>query len=168
LQLIVNGYNVGYPGNQKNVNHTFLLESGRWKLEGSWLERNSAPSPVSGKTLVGWTQDSWFTMVTKLSFPNSKRSEITLTYKGRLDFDAHRFTFVLQHSELGKIEGEGWVAPESILQRYWVMDDNQMRTGFQTFYQQDKNRYHYSSGIVAGSYLDSAMEAVMTRHSDRE
>jgi hypothetical protein len=150
------------------VDHTFLLESGRWTLEGSWLERDSVPIPVSGRTVVGWSQDNWFTMVTKLSFPSGKRPEITLTYKGRLSFDERRFTFVLQHSELGKVEGEGWFAPESILQRYWVMNDNQMRTGFQTFYKQDSNCYHCSSGIVAGASLDSVMEAVMTRHHNQE
>lgn len=150
------------------MNHTFLLESGRWTLEGSWLERNSDPIPVKGKTIIGWARNDWFTMVTKLTFPGTQRAETTLTYKGRLDFDERRFTFVLQHSDLGKVEGEGWFGLESIVQRYWVIDDRQMRSGFQTFYMQDANCYHFTSGIIVGAFLDSTMEAVMTRHRNQE
>lgn len=142
--------------------HTFLLEAGRWTLEGNRLERNKTLS-VKGKTLVGWSQDDWFTMITKLTFPGSSLDDITLAYKGRLDSDQRRFTFVLQHSVLGKVEGEGWVAPDSIVQRYWVMDDKQMRSGFDTLYRQDANHYHLTSGLIAGAYLDHTMEAVLTR-----
>lgn len=144
------------------------MEAGRWTLEGHWLERNAMPIPVKGRTLVGWSKDDWFTMITKLTFPDSAIAEATLAYKGRLDADERRFTFVLQHSTLGKIEGEGWIGPEAIVQRYWVMDDKQMRTGFQTLYKQSADRYHLSSGIVAGSYLASTMEATLTRHADSE
>ena len=63
---------------------TFLLEPGRWIMQGSWLERNGMPIPVKGMTLVVWNRDNWFSMATKLIFPGSDRSEISLQYKGRL------------------------------------------------------------------------------------
>ncbi len=150
------------------MSHTFLMESGRWTLDGFWLERNVMPIPVKGRTLVGWTKDDWFTMVTKLVFPDSNLPETTQAYKGRLDADERRFTFVLTHSGLGKVEGEGWVAPESIVQRYWVMDDKLMRTGFQTFYKKDADHYFMTSGIIAGANLISSMEGILTRHPDPE
>ncbi|MEL6247513.1 MAG: hypothetical protein AAFR15_05810, partial [Cyanobacteria bacterium J06627_15] len=75
-----------------------------------------------------------------------------------------QYTFVLQHSSLGRVEGEGWVAPESIVQRYWVLSDRQRRTGFETLYRIEADKYHYSSGIMAGHYLTSTMEAVVERH----
>ena len=40
---------------------------------------------------------------------------------------ATQYTFVLQHSELGRVEGEGWIAPQSIVQRYWVLGDERQR-----------------------------------------
>lgn len=143
--------------------HTFLLEPGRWKLEGTLIDRKLEPTPVKGRTLVTWTKDGWFTMATKLTFPESNLPEQTLTYKGRLDPDEQRFSFIMQHSAMGKIEGEGWVAPESIIQRYWVMDDKQLRAGFQTAYKQGDDCYHLCSAVVAGSALISNMEAVLTR-----
>jgi hypothetical protein len=38
------------------VNHTFLLEPGRWVMQGNWLERNSLPIPLKGLTLVVWNR----------------------------------------------------------------------------------------------------------------
>jgi len=145
------------------MDHTFLLEPGRWKLEGTYIERKAEPTPVKGRSLITWTKDGWFTMATKLIFPESQLPELTLTYKGRLDPDERRFSFILQHSDMGKIEGEGWVAPESIIQRYWVMDDKQLRTGFQTAYKQSDDCYHLCNAVIAGSSFVSNMEAVLTR-----
>ncbi len=143
--------------------HSFLIEAGRWTLEGSWLERNQMPIIVRGRTLVAWSRDNWFTMVTKLVFPETEREEIAFQYRGRLDGEEQQYTYVLQQSQLGRIEGEGWIAPNSIIQRYWVLGDRQRRSGFETFYQIDPQTYHLSSGILAGHYLTSTMEAKLER-----
>jgi hypothetical protein len=148
------------------VEHSFLLEPGRWILQGSWLERNGMPISVKGMTLVAWGRDNWFTMVTRLVFPGSDRSEITLQYKGRLDAGERQYAFVLQHNLLGRVEGEGWVAPETIVQRYWVLGDRQRRSGFETLHRIDDNTYYLSSGILAGHYLTSTMEASLERQPE--
>ncbi len=147
------------------MTHTFLLEPGRWLLEGNWLERNGSPVQVKGKTLVAWTREDWFTMVTKLVFPGTQRNEITFQYRGHLDVGERQYTFVLQHSELGRVEGEGWIAPASILQRYWVLGDKQRRSGFETLTRIDSDRYYLSSAVMAGHYLTSAMEARLERQA---
>jgi hypothetical protein len=143
--------------------HSFLIEAGRWTLEGHWLERNQVPIIVQGRTLVAWSRDNWFTMVTKLVFPENEREEIAFQYRGRLDGEEKQYTYVLQQSQLGRIEGEGWIAPHSIIQRYWVLGDRQRRSGFETFYQIDPQTYHLSSGILAGHSLTSTMEAKLER-----
>ncbi len=148
------------------MEHSFLLEPGRWILQGSWLERNGMPISVKGMTLVAWGRDNWFTMVTRLVFPGSDRSEITLQYKGRLDAGERQYAFVLQHNLLGRVEGEGWVAPETIVQRYWVLGDRQRRSGFETLHRIDDNTYYLSSGILAGHYLTSTMEASLERQPE--
>jgi hypothetical protein len=147
------------------VAHTFLVQPGKWTLEGNWVESDSMPTRVKGRTLVGWSRDNfWFTMVTKLTFPDCDREELTMTYKGRIDPDERRFTFVMDDNFLGKVEGEGIIGPDSITQRYWVMGDKKMRTGFQTLYRRDINTYSLASGIIAGQNLESTMEAILTRH----
>jgi hypothetical protein len=147
------------------VAHTFLVQPGKWTLEGNWVESDSMPTRVKGRTLVGWSRDNfWFTMVTKLTFPDCDREELTMTYKGRIDSDERRFTFVMDDNFLGKVEGEGIIGPDSITQRYWVMGDKKMRTGFQTLYRRDINTYSLASGIIAGQNLESTMEAILTRH----
>jgi len=149
------------------VAHTFLVQPGKWTLEGNWIDRDSMPIAVKGRTLVGWSKDNfWFTMVTKLTFPNSDREELTMAYKGRIDSDERRFTYVADDSALGKIEGEGIIAPDSIIQRYWVMGDRRARTGFQTLYRRDNNSYSLASGLISGQNLESTMEAVLTRIMD--
>jgi len=149
------------------VAHTFLVQPGKWTLEGNWIERDSMPIRVKGRTLVGWSRDNfWFTMVTKLTFPDCDREELTMTYKGRIDSDERRFTFVMDDNFLGKVEGEGMIGPDSITQRYWVMGDKKMRTGFQTLYRRDINTYSLASGLIAGQNLESTMEAILTRHMD--
>jgi len=145
------------------VAHTFLLEAGRWTLRGNWLERNGKLIVVRGGTMVTWSRENWFTMVTRLVFPNSEREDISCQYLGRLDTGEPKYTFVLQHSLLGRVEGEGWVAPESIVQRYWVLGDRQRRSGFETRYQRNENIYYLSSSIMAGHYLSSTMEATLKR-----
>jgi hypothetical protein len=125
------------------------------------------PTRVKGKTLVGWSRDNyWFTMVTRLTFPDSDREELTMAYKGRIDSDERSFTFVVDDSYLGKVEGEGIVGPDSIIQRYWVIGDKKMRTGFQTLFRRDSNTYSWSGGIIAGQNLESTMESILTRHMD--
>ncbi len=147
--------------------HTFLMESGQWSLEGSWIERNGLPITVKGKTLVSWNRTDWFSMVTKLVFPGGDREEIILQYRGHLDSDERQFTFVLQHSELGRVEGEGLIAPQSIIQRYWVLgDERQRRTGFETLHWVNDRKYYHCSGLMAGHYLTSAMEATIERQPD--
>jgi hypothetical protein len=135
-------------------------------MQGNWLERNGLPVSVAGKTLVAWSRDDWFTMVTKLAFPGSDREDLALQYRGRLDAGERQYTFVLQHSLLGRVEGEGWVAQDSIVQRYWVLGDRQRRSGFETLYRIDENKYYLSSGIMAGHYLTSTMEATVERQPD--
>ncbi|GAB4172901.1 MAG: hypothetical protein Fur006_01850 [Coleofasciculaceae cyanobacterium] len=146
--------------------HTFLLEAGRWTLQGNWLERNGMPIPVKGMTLIAWSRENWFTMVTKLVFPDSDREDISFQYRGRLDAGERQYTFVLKHSVLGHVEGEGWVTPESIVQRYWVLGDRHRRSGFETSHRMNDNTYYLSSGIMAGHYLTSTMEATLERQPE--
>jgi hypothetical protein len=145
------------------LSHTFLLEAGRWTIEGTWLERNQLPLLVKGRTIIAWTNDNWFSMVTKLSFPGTEKDEISFQYRGRLDGEERQYTYVLQQSDLGQIEGEGWVGTDSIIQRYWVLSDRQRRSGFETFYRINDNTYHLASGILSGHYLTSTMEAILGR-----
>ena len=143
--------------------HTFLLEPGRWIMEGNWLERHGMPISVKGMTLVAWSRDNWFTMATKLIFPGSDRAEISLQYKGRLDKEERQYTFLLQHNLLGKIEGEGWIGVDTIVQRYWVLGDRQRRSGFETMYHISENSYYLSSGMMAGYVLTNTIEASLER-----
>ena len=147
------------------MTHSFLLEAGRWTLTGTWIERNQMPTTVKGKTIVAWGQNNWFTMVTKLVFPDIERPEISYQYKGRLDNGERQYTYVLQQSILGRVEGEGWVGLESIIQRYWVLGDRQRRSGFETFYKVNADRYQYSGGILAGHYLTSTIEGTLHRQT---
>nr|WP_275973974.1 hypothetical protein [Argonema galeatum] len=124
------------------------------------------PVNVKGLILVAWGRDNWFTMVTKLVFPDSDREEIALQYRGRLDGGERQYTFVLQHSLLGRVEGEGWIAQESIVQRYWVLGDRQRRSGFETLHRVTENQYYISSSILAGHYLTSTMEATLERQPE--
>jgi hypothetical protein len=121
------------------------------------------PIGVKGKILVGWNRDDWFTMAMRLIFPETEREAIDFQYRGRFDQGDRRYTFVLQSTLLGRVEGEGWIAPDSVIQRYWAIDDKQRRTGFETLYQLADDRYLLSSGIMAGHYLTSAMEATLER-----
>ena len=147
--------------------HTFILESGQWMIAGNWLERNGMLITVNGTTIVTWDRTDWFSMETKLIFPSKDREEITLQYKGRLDSDERRYTFLLQHSELGKVEGEGWLGVDSIIQRYWVLgNDRQRRSGFETLLHLDQYRYYSSSGVLIGPSLISAMEATIEREPE--
>lgn len=139
------------------------MEAGRWTLQGNWLDRDGLPVSVKGKILVAWSRDNWYTMVTKLMFPGTDREEISFQYRGRLNAGERQYTFVLQHSLLGRVEGEGWIAPESIVQRYWVLGDRQRRTGFEALHQLDDNKYRLSSSVMAGHYLTSTMEASVER-----
>ena len=147
------------------MSHSFLLEPGKWKLQGSWLTRETLPTPVKGKLLVVWKQVNCFQVVTKLSFPESNQTDIIIKSRGRMTDHERQYTFVLQHNLLGQVEGEGWIAPESIIQRYWGLSDKQRRTGFETLRQVSPDKYHFSGGIMAGHYLTSTLEAELTRQS---
>ncbi|MEY3222575.1 MAG: hypothetical protein RLZZ203_1431, partial [Cyanobacteriota bacterium] len=83
-----------------------------------------------------------------------------------------QYTFLLQHNSLGQIEGEGWICPETIVQRYWVLGDNstelryrQRRSGFETLHRLNDDQYYLTSGILSGHSLDSTMEANLKRQT---
>ncbi|PZD71976.1 hypothetical protein C1752_04379 [Acaryochloris thomasi RCC1774] len=148
------------------MKHTFLMDAGRWTFKGHWLERDQAPQPIEGKILVAWSQDNWFTMISKLLFLGpSPGSDLIMKYKGRLDSEARHYTFVLQHSQLGPVEGEGWIAPTSIVQRFWSLEDRQRRGGFETIHYVNDNHYLLSSSIMAGHSLLSTLEATLNRQT---
>ncbi|MGI0493995.1 hypothetical protein ACN4EG_19605 [Alkalinema pantanalense CENA528] len=139
------------------------MEPGVWLLQGSWTERNGVPITVKGKVLVSWSRDEWFNMVMRLIFVDSDREPIDFQYRGRFDMGDRRYTFVLQHSDMGHVEGEGWLAPESIVQHYRAIGDKQRRSGFETMYRFGDTQYYMSSGILSGHYMTSSMEAVLER-----
>ncbi|MEA5552773.1 hypothetical protein VB713_17660 [Anabaena cylindrica UHCC 0172] len=145
------------------MTHSFLLEPGRWIMQGSWLERNSMPICFKGMTVVVWDRDDWFSMATKLVFPGSDRTEISCQYKGRLHDSDRQYTFLLQHNLLGQVEGEGWICPDTIVQRFWVLGDRERRSGFETLHQVSDDNYYLTSGILAGHFLTSTMEASLER-----
>ncbi|MEM6867097.1 MAG: hypothetical protein AAF528_01745 [Cyanobacteria bacterium P01_C01_bin.121] len=145
--------------------HSFLLEPGRWKLQGTWLTRESLPTPIKGKLLVAWKQEDCFMIATKLSFIEGDHDDIVLQLRGRMTSHERQYTFVVQHNQLGKVEGEGWIAPESIVQRYWGRKDKQRITGFETMRQISADRYDLSGGVILGHYLTSTMEAELVRQS---
>jgi hypothetical protein len=140
------------------------MESGRWTIDGLWLERNVKPIVVKGGLIIAWSQENWFTMVSKLVFPQSDRPEISCQYRGRLDGEERQYTYVLQQSLLGQVEGEGWINAQTIIQNYWVLGDRQRQSGFETFYRINDQTYHLSGGILIGHYLVSTMEAKLERH----
>jgi hypothetical protein len=145
------------------VTHSFLLESGNWLLSGSWTEQDGRSFLIKGKTIVRWNNDAWFTQVTKLIFPEGDRPEISLQYKGHLDITGQRFTFILIHSSMGSIEGEGWLTQNSIIQRYCVLQDKQVRTGFESIYRINPKTYTLSSALLSGQRLNQTMEALLER-----
>ena len=70
---------------------------------------------------------------------------------------------MLQHNVFGQIEGEGWICPDTIVQRYWVLSDRQRRSGFETLHRINDDQYYLTSGILVGHFLDSTMEANLER-----
>jgi hypothetical protein len=102
-------------------------------------------------------------MITKLVFPAYTLPEIIYEYKGHLPTQQQKYTYVLKHSNLGKIEGEGWLGPDSIIQRYWVLGDALRQSGFETLFCLDENTYHLSSAMMTGNHLSSTMEAILER-----
>lgn len=140
------------------------MDAGRWTYKGHWLERNQAPQAIEGKILVAWSQANWFTMVSKLEFKGGQSTDdLVLKYRGRLDGESRHYTFVLQHSQLGPVEGEGWITPNAIVQRFWSLEDRQRRGGFETIHYVNDNRYLLSSSIMAGHHLRSTFEATLDR-----
>jgi hypothetical protein len=148
--------------------HTFLMAEGRWKLEGHWLLDNEGSSvPINGKLLVAWNVEDWFNLVGKIYLsPSSEAkhpfSETTFQYRGHFSAP-EQYTFMLQHSHFGKIEGRGWILPDSIVQRFWMLGDRENRTGLEHLYRIDGDHYHWSSSIMNSHSLVSTMEAKLER-----
>ncbi|MEM9152520.1 MAG: hypothetical protein AAGB19_18975 [Cyanobacteria bacterium P01_F01_bin.3] len=147
------------------MNHTFLLESGRWLLTGHLTEAGRDPWPFSGQGVVKWDSSFWFHAILRMIFDQSygNRQPLLLEYRGRIPDGSLSYSFGLQHGELGRVEGEGWIAPETVIHRYWVLGDRQKRMGYESFFRVDDDRYCYSSGVMVGLKLMSNLEAKLER-----
>jgi hypothetical protein len=158
------------PTPSKIVDHTFLMTNGRWSLTGHWLLAQGGPLlPIHGKLMVAWNDAEWFSLVGKISIPSpldesasNHPTEITLQYRGHI-LSEQQYTFVVQHSYLGHIEGEGWLMPNSIVQRFWMIGDRERRTGLDQIYRMDDDHYHWSSSTMTSHALVSTMDATLER-----
>lgn len=143
------------------MNHTFLLKSARWTVEGHYWQKNSHSSTLKGSIEISWTRESWFKMKTHLSTEESSSLEIITECKGFLDNQRKSYTYVLQHNILGSIEGEGWLGSDSIIQHYWIVDSTRSRRGFDTFYRISEDAYHFNNVLLESHNLVSTMEATL-------
>jgi hypothetical protein len=154
-----------------SADHTFLMNDGRWQLKGHYLmHREGICVPVQGKVMVAWNSDDWFSLVGKLTRPSVLKetgdtTDITLQYRGHTTIATRQqYTFVLQHSQYGQTEGEGWLMPDSIVQRFWILGDREQRIGLERFYRISADRYTWSSSILTGHSLISTVEASLERY----
>jgi hypothetical protein len=139
------------------------MEAGTWNFQGIWLENKGASIAIQGKTTVTWKPNNWFSVTSSINFSDDIYPPINYKYRAHLDNKLQRYTYVLQHSLLGEVEGEGWLCPNSIIQRFWTLSDSQKRHGFETFSRLNEDTYYFSGGILAGHYLSSTMEATLER-----
>jgi hypothetical protein len=153
------------------------MTNDRWNLKGHWLLERSGPLlTIGGKLMVVWNDEEWFNLVGKISISSPLQSqslqdsdpkyptEITLQYRGHLGVPNQQYTFMLQHSHLGHLEGEGWLMPDSIVQRFWIIGDRERRTGIDQIYRMNDDRYHWSSSIMTSHALVSTMDVTLDRH----
>ncbi len=147
--------------------HSFFIDVGDWALSGKWLEPGQAPEIVKGRILITWSQDDWFTMATKLIFPESSPNKVAITfqYRGKLAYGESHYTFVLQHSQWGRVEGVGWVGEQAIVKRFWVLGDPAKRGGFETYWQINPGQYAMTASYTSGNKNLSLLEATLTRQA---
>lgn len=157
------------------MTHTFLLEPGQWKLQGLWCEANHDPISVQGTVSITWNQPNWFRWHKQLQFPEgtilsylnpaSTHPALVLTYRGYLGLDQNQYTFVLNHNWLGNLEGNGWITPTWIMQRYWVLNDHKRRQGFESLYQEAADTYRICTSLTQGHQIMTTFEATLLRAS---
>ena len=140
------------------MTHSFLLQPAKWSLQGQYTEREQQPLAIEGTISVAWRRQSWFKLETRLVIPESA-TEIISQCKGHLDSSGKLYTYVLQHSILGSIEGEGYLGVDSIVQHYWVVGSTQRRLGFDTFYYLSESEYSLTSVILESHNLRNTVEA---------
>ena len=143
------------------MTHSFLLQPGRWSVSGHFRQKQQTPMIVRGFITITWKQEYWFKMISQLTLNNEPQSEIICIYKGHLDQDKKSYTYVLQHSILGNIEGEGWITSQSVIQYHWIVGASKKCTGIDTFYLISEDVYHLTSVILESHSLNSAMEATL-------
>ena len=143
------------------MNHSFLLQSAKWSVEGNHFEKDRGFIPLKGFITISWQRESWFKMITQLSVGGKSPREIISHCKGHFDNQRKSYTYVLQHSILGNIEGEGWLGSDSIIQNYWIVGATQRRLGFDTFYCLSEDTYHFTNVYLENLNLTSTMEATL-------
>jgi len=143
------------------VTHRFLLQSGTWDIKGHFLAKNQSPSVFQGIMDITWKEGNWFKIASELSFDDQTQPKILSKLRGHLDIERKSYTYVLQHSLLGNIEGEGWIGSQSIVQYYWIVAGNQHRTGFDTFSRLSEDTYALTSVVLERHNLNSTMEAIL-------
>ena len=135
------------------MTHSFLLEASVWNSQGTWIAPDGSTLGFQGKTMISWSEDAWFAMVTKFVFQGNERGDLIWRYRGRLTEPGRRYTFMLEHSDIGKMEGEGVMGEKTITQRSWALNDAKRRSAFDTLVRLDTNSYQFSSATMTGHCL---------------
>ena len=145
------------------MNHSFLLESGLWKVTGHWLKPNLAPIALEGNIQITWKNENWFKITTSLICQDDTKTQIIYQSRGNLNYEEKYYTYVSQHSLLGNIEGEGKFGLQSIIQYYWFMGTANKQKGLDTFYCIDRDTYYLTSSILDGHSVKNTIEATLKR-----
>lgn len=152
------------------MGHTFLLQPGSWIIKGHSSDKNQHSIPFKGATIIVWDQSSWFTIKTKLVFDIKQqtsseiKSNLEFEYKGFLPENKRSYSYVLTRTDFDKIEGEGLITKDSIIQRYWMLEDTRRRAVLETIFQLDEDSYHFSSTMMAGNNIINVIEGILQRH----
>lgn len=147
------------------MTHSFLLESGIWHLHGHWAKPNQVAIAIKGQITISWKQHNWFKILTTITSDDEPETKILsqCQCQGNLNYEEKSYTYVLQHSLLGNIEGEGRLGLESIVQYYWSVGMAQKRRGFDTFYNLNEDTYYFTSSVLEDHKLNCTMEATLKR-----
>ncbi|BAZ44793.1 hypothetical protein NIES4102_18100 [Chondrocystis sp. NIES-4102] len=145
------------------MQHSFLLESGYWNVNGHWFKNNSLAIPFKGTIHIAWKRDNWFKISTSLTCEDETTTQIVSQYRGNLNYEEKSYTYVAQHSLLGNIEGEGRLKLQSIIQYYWFIGTPSKQKGLDVFYCVDQDTYYLISSILDGHNLKNIIEATLKR-----
>lgn len=146
------------------IEHTFLLQEGRWQAKGTYFDHRGQATPISGQSIVIHQEEGWINSSVMELAANPPVSFENVYEIEPMEAGLETTIWETEHASLGLMMGTLVVIDDALIMSY--VAEGGHYTGNETLYRVDANRYQNWGVLWQGDQKISSWSATLERIQD--